>query len=89
MPWKKSLLVIHKVLRLFANTLIVDHKDYLLNRDNLTQPIQMQLYQEQKIFSEFFLAFLKSILNFTHLPKNDALIADVFGQIWVPENIVI
>ena len=71
MPWKKSLLVIHKVLRLFANTLIVDHKDYLLNRDNLTEPIQMELYQEQKIFSEFFLAFLKSILNFTHLPKND------------------
>ena len=71
MPWKKSLLVIHKVLRLFANTLIVDHKDYLLNRDNLTQPIQTELYQAQKIFSQFFLAFLKSILNFTHLPKND------------------
>ena len=29
------------------NTLIVDDKDYLLNRDNLTQPIQMQLYQKQ------------------------------------------
>ena len=86
---KKSLLVIHKILRLFPNTLIVDDKHYLLNRDNLTQPIQMQLYQEQKIFSEFFLAFLKSILNFKHLPKNDALIADVFGEIRVPKNMVI
>ena len=47
MHWKKSLLVIHKILRLFASTLIVDDKHYLLNRDNLTQPIQMQLYQKQ------------------------------------------
>ena len=33
-----------------VNTLIVDDKHYLLNRDNLTQPIQMQLYQKQKHF---------------------------------------
>ena len=52
-------------------TLTADDKHYLLNRDNLTQPIQMQLYQKQKTFSEFFFAFLKSILNFKHLPKND------------------
>ena len=44
---------------------------YMLNRDNLTQPIQIQLPQKQKIFSEFFFAFLKSILNFKHLPKKD------------------
>ena len=69
MHWKKSLLVIHKILTLFASTLIVDDKHYLLNRDNLTQPIQMQLYQQQKIFSKLFLAFLKSILNFKHLEK--------------------
>ena len=70
MPWKKSLLVIHKILRLFANTLIVDDKHYLLNRDNLTQPIQMQLDQKQKKISEFFFfAFLRSILNFQHMPK--------------------
>ena len=47
----------------------VDDKHYLLNRDNLTQPIQMQLYQKQKSFSEFFFAFLKSILNFSDFPK--------------------
>ena len=63
--------MIHKILRLFINTLTVDDKYYLLNRDNLTQPIQMQLYQKQKTFSEFFFAFLKSILNFKHLPKKD------------------
>ena len=63
--------MIHKILTLFANTLIVDDKHYLLNRDNLTQPIQMQLYQEEKIFSEFLFAFLKSIINFKHLQKKD------------------
>ena len=51
----------HKILRLFANTLTVDDKHYLLNRENLTQPIQMQLYQKQKTFSEFAFAFLKAI----------------------------
>ena len=68
---KKSVLVIHKFWRLFANTLIVDEKLYLLNKDNLTQPIKMELYQEQKIFSEFLFAFLKSIINFKHLQKKD------------------
>ena len=33
--------------------------------------IQMELSQKQKTFSEFFCAFLKSVLNFKHLPKND------------------
>ena len=63
--------MIHKILRLFVNTLIVDDKHYLLNRDNLTQPIQIQLSEKQKTFSEFFFAFSKSILNFNYLPKND------------------
>ena len=68
-----SLLVIHKILRLFVNTLTVNDKHYLLNRDNLTQPIQMQLSQKQKTVSNFFFAFLKSILNFKHFPKKDDL----------------
>ena len=61
--------MIHKILRLFVNTLTVNDKHYLLNRDNLTQQIQMQLSEKQKKFSEFLFAFLKSILNFNHLPK--------------------
>ena len=66
-----SLLVIHKIIRLFVNTLTVNDKHYLLNRDNLTQPIQMQLFQNQKTFFEFFFTFPKSILNFNHLHKKD------------------
>ena len=71
MHWKNSLLVIHKILRPFVHTLAVNEKQYLLNRDNLTQPIQIQLSQKQKILSEFVFAFLKSILSFKHLPKKD------------------
>ena len=64
--------MIQKILRLFVNTLTVNDKHYDLNRDNLTKAIQISLPQKQKTFSEFFLAFLKSILNFNHLPKKDA-----------------
>ena len=51
----------------FVITLTTDDKHYLVNRHNLTLPIQKPLPQKQKNFSEFFLAFLKSILNFKHL----------------------
>ena len=63
--------MLQKILRLFVNTLIVDDTHYLVNRDNLTQPIQVELSQKQKKFSEFSLAFLKAISNFKHLPKKD------------------
>ena len=68
---KKSFLAISKILRLFVNTLTADEKYSLINRDTLTQPVQMQLYQKQKTFSWFFSAFLKSIFNFGHFWKND------------------
>ena len=63
----------HKILKGFVNTLTVNDKHYMLNRDNLTQPIQMQLSDKQKNFFNFFSAFLKSILIFKHLRKKDDL----------------
>ena len=65
------MLVTCKISRLFPNTLSADGKYSLLNRDNLTQPIQMQLSRKQKTFSEFFAAFLKSSLNFEHFQQKD------------------
>ena len=56
---EKSLLVIHKMLRLLVNTFTADDKHYLLNRENLAQRIQMQISQKQKSFSQFSFAFLK------------------------------
>ena len=64
MHWKKSLLVLHKILRLFASTLIVEDKHYLLNRDNLAQPIQMQLYQKPKKISQIFSSISKISVKF-------------------------
>ena len=55
----------------FVVTLITDDKHSLVNRHNLTQPIQKPFSQKQKNFSEFFLAVLKSILNLKHFPKKD------------------
>ena len=56
---------------MFVNTLTVDDKYSLLNRDKLTQPIRTQLSQKHKAFSEFFLAFSKATLNFEHFLKKD------------------
>ena len=41
------------------------------NRDNLMQPIHMQLSQKLKTFSDFLLAFSKSSWNFEHFQKKD------------------
>ena len=43
----------------------------LPNRDNLMQPIHMQLSQKLKTFSWFFPAFSKSSLNFERFQKKD------------------
>ena len=48
-----------------------DDKYSFLNRDNLTQQIRTQLSQKQKAFSEFFVEFPKSTLNFEHFQKKD------------------
>ena len=60
-----------KILRMFVNILTSDDKCFLLNRDNIRQPIQMQLSQKQKNFSQFVAAILKSRLNFEHFLKKD------------------
>ena len=39
------------------NILSVEDKHYLLNRDKLTQPIQVQLSQKETAFSDFFFHF--------------------------------
>ena len=48
----------------------VDHF-FLGNRENLMQPINMQLSQKLKTFSRFFSAFSKSRVNFEHFQKID------------------
>ena len=69
--WKKSLLFISKMLQLFFNTFTVHDKYFPLSCDKLTEPIQMQLSINQKTFSDLFLKFFKSNLNFKHFGSKD------------------
>ena len=80
--------MIYKIVKLFVKQLTPDDKNYLLNRDNLTQLIQMELTQKQKTFCQLFFAFLKSILNFTHFLKKMTLIANVFAKLKALKNFV-
>ena len=86
LTFKSFLLVICKISRLFPNTLSAHGKYSLLNRDNLTQPIQMQLSRKQKTFSDFFSAFFKSSLNFEHFLKKDDPHCWCISEITDPEK---
>ena len=66
---------------MFVNTLTADDQYSLLNRDNLTQPIRARLSEKRKAFSEFFLEFSKSTLNFEHLQKKDDLHSRFISEI--------
>ena len=63
--------MLSKILRLFINTLTADDKYSLLNRDNLTQPIQIILCQKQTTFFHFFSSSLKCAIHFEHFQKQD------------------
>ena len=68
---KKSLLLTCQILGLLLNTLAADEKYPVLNRDNLTIPIQMQLSQKQKTFPQLFRELLKSRINYKHFERKE------------------
>ena len=86
--WKKSLLLTCKILVLLVNTLAGDEKYPVLNRDNLTIPIQMQFCKKQKKFSLFISAFLKLRPNFEHFEKKDDPQSFCISEITDSENVV-
>ena len=65
--------MIFKILGFFANTLTAGDKYSLLKSDNLTPPIQIHLSKNQNssAFFFFFLAVLKSRLNFVQFEIKD------------------
>ena len=84
---KKCLLLTCQNLGLLVNTLATEEKYPVLNRENLTIPIQMILSQKEKIFSEFFNEILKSVLNFEHFEKKKmTLTAFVFPKLRTPKT---
>ena len=66
-----SPLLIGEVLVVFVNRLTADGKYHVQDYENLQVPIQMQLSEKRKSFSEFFVPFLESTSNFKHFEKND------------------
>ena len=72
---KKFLLVVWNILRLSVTTLTADDKYSLVNKDNLTEVIQILLSEKKNdfflCFFFFFFAFLKFRLNFENFPKRD------------------
>ena len=94
--WSDQEIIFEKVsLIVIANlgtayyTLATDEKYAVLNRENLTIPIQMQLSQKQKTFSQFFAAFLKSRLNFEYFGKKYDPHGFCISEITESENVVI
>ena len=86
--WKRCLLLKCKILGLLAHTLGTEEKYSVVNKENLTIPIQMQLSQKQKTFCDFFAAFFKSILNSKHLELKDDFLRFCIFEVTDPENVV-
>ena len=86
--WKKSLFLTCQILGLLLNTLAAGERNPFLNRGNLTIPIQMQLYQKRKIFSQFFAAFLKSRIKLKYLKKKDDPHIFCISETTASENVV-
>ena len=63
--------MICKIVRKFVNTGTAYEKYFLINRNILTQPIQMQLSQKNETLSNYLHAFPKSILTFKYCLKKD------------------
>ena len=66
-----SLLLTCQILGLLVNRLTADDKYPVLNRENVTVPIEMQLPQKQNTFCDYFAPFLISTLNFEYFQKED------------------
>ena len=69
MSWKNSALVRSKILGLFINTFTAESTYSRRNMQTLKQQVQTPLSLKQKIFSGFFIAFLKSTWNGEHFAK--------------------
>ena len=67
--WKMAPLVLREILGVFVNTLTGDGKYPVQDCQYIPLPIQMQLSEKRKTFSEFFVPFPESISNFKHFEK--------------------
>ena len=81
MSYKKSLSLWCEILKLFINALTADDKYSGSNMQNLPQQFQTPASQKQKIFSGFFIAFLKCAWNLEHFQKKDEYPSVIISEI--------
>ena len=70
-----------EILRLFVNALTADDKYSGSYMQNLLQQFQTPFSQKQKIFSWFFIAFLKCARNLEHFLKKDEYPSLIISEI--------
>ena len=85
---KKSLLVIWQRLRLFVDTMSAVEKCSHSNRDNLMQPIHVQLSKKLKTFCSFILHFQKLGWILDIFWKKMTLISYLFLRPRPPKSVV-
>ena len=66
-----------------------DHKYFLNNREELPEPIQMDLPQKSKVLSEIIAAYLKFTPSFEHFEKKMIFIDYVYPKILTPKGVVL
>ena len=86
--WKTSPLLTCQIFWLLVNRFAANEKYPVLNRDNLTIPIQIYLSEIQKTFSQFFVEFLKSSINLKYFQKKDDPHRLCVSEITASENAV-
>ena len=66
-----SSLVLGEILGVFVHTLTADGNYLVPDCENFQLPIEMQLSEKRKTFSQFFVPVLESTSIFKHFEKKD------------------
>ena len=83
-----SPLVICWLLGLLANILTANGKYRLQDCENLLTPVQMQVSWKVKRFSDFFVPFLETILNFEHFEKKIIVMSTLYRKLQTVKDLV-
>ena len=71
----------YEILRLFVNGLTADDKYSDSNMQNLRQKFLTPASQKQRVFSGFFIEFLKCEWNLEHFQKKDEFSSLIISEI--------
>ena len=80
--------MICEILEVFFNTLTADDKYPVRDCWNLLLPIQRQLSEKRKSFSQFFVPFLESTSSFEYNEKKMIFIAIAFPKLQTVKKFV-